>query len=314
MKRRKIWRKFKGANISGMAFIDYYKTLGLEKTASADDVKKAYRKLARKLHPDLNPDDKDANLKFQQLNEAYEVLSNEENRKKYDAYGENWQHAEQFENARKSRQNAGNHEGYSYSGNFNEGDFSDFFESMFGGARGRGSRQTAYKGQDYSSEIHLSLRDVLETHKQTLSVNGKNIRITVPAGVADGQTIKLSGFGAPGANGGPSGDLYLTFVIADDPEYKRKGDDLYKTVKIDLFAAVLGGEALVETLSGKVKLKIAEATQNGVKVRLKGKGMPVYKKEGHAGDLIITYEIEIPQRLSAREKELFEEIAKIHKP
>lgn len=296
-----------------MAFIDYYKTLGVDRNASADDIKKAYRKLARKHHPDVNPGDKDANLKFQQLNEAYEVLSNEENRKKYDQYGENWQHSEQFENAQRSRQQ-GQNEGYTYSNsNFNEGDFSEFFESMFGGARGRGFRQTAYKGQDYSSEIHLKLRDVLETHKQMLSVNGKNIRITVPAGVADGQVIKLAGFGAPGANGGPSGDLYLTFVIENDKEFKRLGDDLYKNVPVDLFTAVLGGEITVETLSGKVKLKITEGTQNGTKVRLKGKGMPIYKKNGQFGDLFITYEVGIPKNLSDREKELFTEISNIRK-
>ncbi|RZJ72738.1 J domain-containing protein [Flavobacterium sp.] len=286
-----------------MAFIDYYQTLGVTKNASADDIKKAYRKLARKLHPDVNPDDKDANLKFQQLNEAYEVLGNAENRKKYDTYGENWQQGEQYENARRSQQNqyAGD-QGYTYNGNFGDGDFSDFFDSMFGNAKGRNARQTAYRGQDYSSEIHLSLRDVLETQKQTLSVNGKNIRITVPAGVADGQTIKLSGFGAPGANNGPSGDLYLTFKIKQDPDYKRLGDDLHKEVEIDLFKAILGGEVTVETLSGKVKLKIAEGTQNGTKVRLKGKGMPVYKKDGN-GDLIVTYSVKIPTDLSENQKD-----------
>ncbi|NMH28973.1 DnaJ C-terminal domain-containing protein [Flavobacterium silvaticum] len=294
-----------------MAFIDYYKTLGLNKDASADDIKKAYRKLARKLHPDLNPDDAEANKKFQQLSEAYEVLSNEENRKKYDAYGENWQHAEQYGQAGRNRQQAtANDEGYTYS-NFGQGDFSDFFESMFGGARGRGFGQAQYKGQDYTASIELNLRDILESHKQTLTVNGKNIRITIPAGVADGQVIKLKGFGAPGANSGPSGDLYITFHIKEDREFKRLGDDLYKNLEIDVYQAVLGSEITVETLSGKVKVKIAEGAQNGTKVKLKGKGMPVYKKEGTFGDLILTYSVAIPKNLSEKQKELFNQLSEL---
>lgn len=293
-----------------MAFIDYYRTLGVEKGASADEIKKAYRKLARKMHPDMNPDDSDANRKFQQLSEAYEVLSNEENRKKYDAYGENWQHAEEFERQKSQQQTYGNDNGYTYS-NFGEGDFSDFFESMFGGARARSSRQAQYKGQDYNSELKLTLRDVLTTRKQELNVNGKAIRITIPAGVSDGQIIRLKGFGASGANGGPSGDLLITFRISDDPEFKRLGNDLYKKVQIDVYTAVLGGEQMVETMDGKVKLKVAAGTQNGTKARLKGKGMPVYKDEGKFGDLIVEYSVMIPTNLTEKQKELFTELSKI---
>ena len=159
-----------------------------------------------------------------------------------------------------------------------------------------------------AAELHLSLRDAAETHKQILEVNGKKIRITVPAGVADGQTIKLNGQGGPGMNGGPAGDLYITFVIGDDPVYKREGDNLYMNVPIDLYTAVLGGEQIIETLNGKVKMKIKPETQNGTKVRLRGKGFPVYKQDGQFGDLFVTYEVKIPTHLTEKQKELFREL------
>lgn len=305
-----------------MAFIDYYSILGVPKTASADDIKKAYRKLARKYHPDINPNDEDAKRKFQQVNEANEVLSNAENRKKYDEYGENWKHAEEYEKARQQQAHNGGFADYgdfggfaggggSYSFSGDEGGFSDFFESMFGNRGGAsGSRTRGYRGQDYTSELHLTLRDASQTHKQELSVNGKKLRITVPAGIANGQTIRLGGQGGAGANGGPNGDLFITFVIADNPDFKRVGDDLYTTASIDLYKAVLGGDEMVNTFDGKVKLKIAAGTQNGTKVRLKGKGFPVYKQDGKFGDLIITYSVAIPTNLTSEQKELFEKLAK----
>lgn len=303
-----------------MAFIDYYNVLGVKKDASADDIKKAYRKLARKFHPDLNPDDKEAHQKFQQINEANEVLSDPEKRKKYDTYGEHWQHGEEYEKARQQQAQSGGFGGgfegfgggasYSYSGDDSE--FSDFFESLFGNRGGGGSRSGrshGFKGQDYTAELHLSLKDAAETHKQTLAVNGKNIRITVPAGIADGQVIKLPKQGGPGANGGPNGDLYITFVIAEDPVFKRVGNDLYVNESLDLYTAVLGGETLIDTLSGKVKLKVKPETQNGTKVRLKGKGFPVYKKDGHFGDLYVTYNVQVPTGLNEEQKELFRKLA-----
>lgn len=306
-----------------MAFIDYYQTLGIDKNASTDDIKKAYRKLARKYHPDMNPNDKEAHKKFQQINEANEVLSDPEKRKKYDAYGENWKHADQFEQARKTQgqqgQGAYANEGWSYSsegGDFDEGQFSDFFESLFGQRGGGGSagfgggrRQSQFRGQDYNAELHLSLQDASVTHQQTMTVNGKNIRITIPAGVTNGQVIKLKGHGAPGINGGPAGDLYITFVIAEDARFKRVDNDLYTTVPLDLYTAVLGGETTIDTLGGKVKLKIKPETQNGTKAKLKGKGFPVYKKEGEYGDLIVTYDIQIPTNLSEKQKELFKQLS-----
>lgn len=298
-----------------MAFIDYYQVLGVDKKASEKDIKSAYRKLARKYHPDLNPNDAEAHKKFQQLNEANEVLSDAEKRKKYDQYGENWQHGAEYEQARQqqSRGQAGGFGGGSSSGfeGFGSDDFSDFFQSMFGGAGGagaRGGRQVKYRGQDFNAELRLSLKEVAETHKQTLTVNGKNIRITIPAGIENGQTIKIAGHGGAGANGGPAGDLYITFLVADDPKFKRIGSDLYAGIKLDVYTAILGGEVTVDTLDSKVKIKVKPETQNGTKVKLKGKGLPVYKKEGQFGDLYITYEILIPTNLTEKQKKLFEEI------
>ena len=295
-----------------MAFVDYYKTLGIEKNATEDDIKKAYRKLARKFHPDLNPNDKEANKKFQQINEANEVLSDPEKRKKYDAYGEHWQHAEQYEQAKQSRSQSQNWQDYTYSGAQHEGDFSDFFESLFGNARGHGrSTQTKFRGNDYNASLHLTLRDAYTTHKQTLNLDGKQVRITIPAGVANGQVIKLKGYGSPGINGGPNGDLFITFIIADDTMFKRAGNDLYITAEIDLYTAVLGGDFMLETLSGKIKLKVNPETQNGSIVRLKGKGFPVYKKENMFGDLFVTWQIKIPTNLTENQKELFKQLSKL---
>jgi curved DNA-binding protein len=299
-----------------MDFIDYYQVLGINKNATEEEIKKAYRKLARKYHPDLNPNDKEANKKFQQINEANEVLSDPEKRKKYDQYGKDWKHAEEFEKAKQSRQQwasaGGPAEGYSgFSGAFDEEGFSDFFQSMFGSAGRRRSGQAKFRGEDYNAELHLTLRDAHKTHQQVLKVNDKNIRITIPAGVENGQIIKLKGHGGPGINGGPNGDLYITFVIADDPQFKRIGNDLYTTANLDLYTAVLGGEITVDTLDGKVKLKVKPETQNGTVMRLKGKGFPVYKKEDAAGDLYITFSIKIPTHLTEKQKELFRELQRL---
>jgi len=294
-----------------MAIIDYYQILGIDKTASEEEIKKAYRKLARKLHPDLNPNDKEAKQKFQQINEANEVLSDPEKRKKYDRYGNDWQEAEKFE-----RQ--GNPQQAHYSGEKDfygdaDGDYSSFFESMFGGGNGQ-RRQAKFRGQDYNAELRVSLNDAMETHQQTLAVNGKNIRITIPAGIENRQTIKLKGYGALGMNGGPAGDLYITFDIQPHPSFKRLGNDLFTTATIDLYTALLGGETTIDTLKGKIKLKVNPETQNGTKARLKGKGFPVYKKDGEAGDLYVTYEVKLPLNLSAEEKRLFTELSKLKSP
>jgi len=293
-----------------MPFVDYYQVLGLDKTASEKDIKNAYRKMARKYHPDLNPDDKAAEKKFQELNEANEVLSDPEKRKKYDQYGKDWQHGEEYEKARQSRgraQSGGN----PWSSGDDGGGFSDFFESMFGSSSGfGGGRQTRFKGQDYQAQVHLNLRDAYETHKQTLNVNGKNIRITIPAGIENGQTIKVTGHGGKGTNGGPDGDLFITFTVANDEKFKRSGNDIHLKEDVDLYTAVLGGDLVIETLNGKVKLPVKPETQNGTVVRLKGKGFPVYKKEGTFGDLYVTFNVKIPTNLTEKQKELFTELSK----
>ena len=291
-----------------MEFIDYYKILGVDKSAPDEDIKKAYRKLARKLHPDLNPNDKEAHHKFQQVNEANEVLSDPEKRKKYDQYGKDWQHADQFEQQRQSRQQSSYGGGEHFSGD-DDSDFSSFFESMFGG--GGRSRQTKFRGQDYRAELKLNLVNAMETHPQTLTVNGKNVRITIPAGIENGQVIKLKGYGAPGVNGGPAGDLLITFSIIPHPGFKRSGNDLFTTTNIDLYTALLGGETTIDTLKGKVKLKVNPETQPGTKIRLKGKGFPVYKKEGQAGDLYVTYEVKLPANLTEKQKALFTELSNL---
>jgi curved DNA-binding protein len=294
-------------------FIDYYKVLGLDKTASTDDIKKAYRKLARKYHPDLNPDNPEAKKTFQQINEANEVLTDPEKRKKYDQYGENWKQAEQFEQARQQQQGRGggfNYGGFEGAEGFGGGQFSDFFEQFFGAGGGR--RQggnVKFRGEDFNAELQMQLTDAYQTRQQILTVDGKKVRITIPGGVEDGQVIKLKGYGGPGINGGPNGDLYIKFVIHNNTSFQRVGNDLYTTIDIPLYTAVLGGEKVIDTLSGKIKLKVAEGTQNGSKIRIKGKGFPVHKQEGKFGDLFVTYNVIIPKDLSEKQKELFRQLA-----
>jgi curved DNA-binding protein len=294
-----------------MAFIDYYKALGVSKTASEKDIKKAYRKLARKYHPDLNPNDKAAEKKFKEINEANEVLSNPENRKKYDEYGEHWQNAEAYEQS-KQQQKQQQRAYQSQSGNYSEKDFEDIFGGMFGGQFSGGSgRNVRFRGQDFNAELQLELKDVYQPHKRTLTVNNKNIRITIPAGVENGQTIKIKGHGGKGVNGGPNGDLYIQFSIQNHSKFKRDKDNLYTTVDLDLYTAMLGGDIMVDTFNGKVKLTIKPETQNGSKVKLKGKGFPKYKKEEQFGDLYITYQLKAPTNLTAKEKELFTQLQKL---
>lgn len=295
-----------------MEYVDYYKILGVDKSASTEDIKKAYRKLARKYHPDINPNNKEAHKKFQEVNEANEVLSDQEKRKKYDQYGKDWKHAEEFEKARqqqKQRTYPGG--GNEFFGGGGDDNFSDFFESLFGGGGKRERRETRFRGNDYEAQLHLALKEAFTTHQRTLTLNGKNIRITIPAGVEDGQKIRLKGHGAPGSNGGPNGDLYITFVIEEDPQFKRLGNDLYTTADVDLYIAVLGGETTVETMSGKLKLKVPPGTQNDTRTRVKGKGFPIYKNEGQFGDLYITYKVKIPTSLTEKEKELFTQLSKL---
>ncbi|GJM34149.1 MAG: molecular chaperone DnaJ [Saprospiraceae bacterium] len=298
-----------------MEFIDYYKILDIPKNADQSKIKKAYRKQARKHHPDVNPNDKAAEVKFKQVNEAYEVLSDPEKRKKYDQYGKDWEHADAFEEARRQQQSrarsSGGGQGQTYSG-----DFSDFFRSMFGHEAGfeemgggGGGRRMSFKGQDFNAELHLNLREVFRDQQQVLTVNGKKIRLTIPAGVANGQTIRIKGQGGPGRNGGPKGDLFITFKLADDPTFKRVGNDLFSEAQIDLYTMILGGKVEIPTMNGKVKVPIEAGTQNGKQIRLKEKGFPVYKKKDQFGDLYVTLSAKIPENLSEEEISLFQQLA-----
>lgn len=303
-----------------MDFIDYYEILGVSKTAAETDIKKAFRKLARKFHPDLHADDPEAKKRFQEINEAYEVLSDPGKRAKYDKYGKDWKHGEAYEQARQEqeRQQASGHQqhfdGFSAGDDSAYGtDFSDFFEAMFGHAASGGRKQHSgrnhpFKGADFQASLTLTLQQAAQTHQQTLEVNGKKVRITIPAGIADGQKIKLKGYGDKGYNGGPDGDLYITFNILADPRYQRKGDDIYISEPLPLLTAILGGHKEIETLNGKVKITIPGLTQNESRIRLKGKGFPVYKQDGQFGDLYIKWLVQLPLKLSDEEKSLFRKL------
>lgn len=241
------------------------------------------------------------------------MLSDPEKRKKYDQYGKDWEHGEAYQKAGHATQSkAANTGERHFSGDFGEGDFSDFFGSMFGATQG-GTNRVKFRGQDFNSELHLTLKEAYSTHQQTFNVNGKNIRITISSGIENGQTIKITGHGGKGMQGGPNGDLYITFSIRNTSQFKRVGNDLYTTLDIDLFTAVLGGEVMLEMLDGKIKLKVLPETQNGAKIRLKGKGFPIYKKEGEFGYLYVTYHLKMPINLNEKQKQLFSELAELSK-
>ena len=305
-----------------MAFIDYYKVLGVDRSATQADIRKAFRRLAKQYHPDINANDPRAQERFQEINEANEVLSDPEKRKRYDEYGEHWAHAEEYEAQRRQyEQQYGGGQQYGDFGSFggfdfggfgdftrsegNTGGFSDFFEQLFGGTGRRNTRQQPLRGTDFEAELHLTLHDAAETHKQVLNVNGKSIRVTIPAGVADGQRLKLRGHGGEAPQGGTRGDLYITFRIAPDNTFTRSGDDLYIRTALPLTTAVLGGEVNVPTLTGDVRMKVGAGTQPGGKMRLRGKGMPKYKKETERGDLIVTFDVHIPNTLTDEQRALY---------
>ena len=294
-----------------MAFIDYYKVLGVDSNASQAEIKKAYRRLAKIHHPDKNGNSPESNKRFQALNEANEVLGDPEKRKKYDLYGEHWRNANEFEAQR--RQYSDNAGGYNFGGfgDFSSGDsnasgFSDFFEQLFGNGT-YGSRKARRGGEDIEATLSIPLRDAAVTHRQSFSVNGENIRITIPAGIADGQKIRLKGHGKPATGSNVRGDLYITFRIEPDELFTRKGDDLYTTVDTDVYTLILGGEAVVPTLDGSVRASIRPGTQPESTLRLRGKGFPVYKKDGSYGDLLVKLRLQLPI-LNERQKELLRKI------
>ena len=306
-----------------MEYKDYYKVLGIDKTATAEQVKKAYRKLARQHHPDVNPNDKNAEQKCKEINEANEVLSDPEKRKKYDQFGADWQrYQQQPGGAGRGGQPGGGFDWGQYTqggGNGSGGghpfgedeDFSDFFGSLFGnmggGRAGSGARPSA--GPDYQAELELSLEEAYHGGPRTITVNGKNLRLVIQPGVTDGQTIRLRDQGGAGRNGGPKGALLITFRIQADARYARTGDDLTQDVPVSIYKALLGGEQTVETLGGPVKIKLKPETQNGTRLRLRGKGFPVYKQPGQFGDLYLRLNLMLPQQLTKQEKELIQQLA-----
>ena len=309
-----------------MKYIDYYKILGIDKNADAKQIKKAYRKLAVKYHPDKNKGNKQAEEKFKEINEAYTVLSDPEKRKKYDQYGHDW---EKFEHAGQGAGGSYNFGGAGGAGGFNFGgggtqfefggdsDFSDFFNMFFGGSgrgftSGRSARAT--KGQDYSAIAEITLDEAYHGTSRLIELGGKKIRVKFKPGVKNGQKLKIKGKGAPGRNGGSAGDLYIEVRIANNSGFERDGADLRKNINVDLYTAVLGGEMEVETLDHKkVKIKIPAGTQNGKVFRIKGKGMPKYNSTGAHGDLYLVTNILIPKNLSAEERALFEKLRDLKK-
>ncbi|SDY21901.1 DnaJ C-terminal domain-containing protein [Hymenobacter psychrophilus] len=301
-----------------MDYKDYYKTLSVEKTATQDQIKKAYRKLARQYHPDLNPDNAAAEQKFKEANEAHEVLSDPEKRRKYDQLGADYQRYQQA-----GGRPGGSGGGFDWSqyqqggaagggDPFGGADFSDFFGSMFGGMGGNGGGGSRPRtGQDYQAELELTLEDAYTGGPRTLTVNGKNLRLTIQPGVEDGQVIRLRDQGGPGRNGGPAGSLYITLRIRPDARHARTGNDLTMDVPVDLYTALLGGEHTVETLSGAVKISIKPETQNGTRLRLRGKGFPIYRQDGQFGDLYLRLSISLPQHLTEQEKTLIRQLAEL---
>jgi curved DNA-binding protein len=306
-----------------MEYKDYYKILGVAKSASTDEIKKQYRKLARKYHPDINPGDKSAASKFAEINEAHEVLSDPEKRKKYDTLGSNWQQYENLKQESPFSSRKTYRDGTSYTffeGGFDDlfggAGFSDFFKTFFGDSfSGFESAQKTYasKGQDYRAELEIILEEAFSRCVKIITVNNETLRITLKPGLKDGQIIKLKGKGGHGFKGGRKGDLYITIRIPLHPFYKRVDNDLFIEIPVSMYTMLLGGEEEINVLSGRFKIKIPPETENDTTFRLKGKGFPVYNKPGSYGDLYVKVQMTIPKNLSNREKKLIQELAQMRK-
>lgn len=317
-----------------MEYKDYYKVLGVNKNSTQDEIKKAYRKLAVKYHPDKNKGNKEQEEKFKEINEANEVLSDPEKRKKYDELGENWKYyqqtggAENFDWSRyanqQGQQGGGGQTYYTYQGDFNDAfggeGFSDFFETLFGqGFRSsqtkdkRGTKRTSYRGEDYNAQMSITLEDAYKGAEKIFDLNGQSIKLKVKPGISDGQILKLSGKGSVGHNGGQPGDLLLQIHVLKDPIYERRGDDLYTDLLVNLFTAVLGGKAPLKTFKGIINVNIPKESQNGKVLRLQGMGMPKYGKTNEFGDLYAKLNVELPTNLSEKEINLFKELEKLRK-
>jgi curved DNA-binding protein len=307
-----------------MDFKDYYKILGVDKNASQEDIKKSYRKLAMKYHPDRNPGNKEAEEKFKEVTEANEVLSDPEKRKKYDTLGSNWkQYQTRGQGFDSFYSNFGGGRGgqqYNFTEDFgdlfgNVSGFSDFFESFFGGGRAHpASSQKARnrRGDNYEATLYVPLIETYNGTTKEVLISGKKVRINIDAGSRDGKRLRLNGLGGEGLNGGERGDLYLTIKIEKDPYFELDGDNLYYDLYLDLYTAVLGGKKIVRTLNGKtVNVSIPEGTEGGKILRLKGLGYPLSKKKNSYGDLLVRIKIELPTNLSSEEKQLFNKLASL---
>lgn len=306
-----------------MEYKDYYNILGVDKSASQEDIKKAYRKLAVKYHPDKNPDDKNAESRFKEISEAYEVLKDPEKRKKYDQLGMNWnqyQNAEGFDWSQFGGQPGGGRQ-YHFEGDLDDlfgggGGFSDFFNAFFGGAgfggQSRQRKSAAYTGQDYRADMHISLQEAYQGTSRILNVNNnEKLRINIKPGAYEGQELRIKGKGGPGAAGGTRGDLYIEIHITPDGRFQRIGNDLQTNIDIDAYTAMLGGQTQVDTISGKLNVKIPKGTQPSGTLRLRGKGMPMYNRPGTYGDLLIKINVHIPKNLSQEETELIKKLKDI---
>ncbi len=301
-----------------MEYKDYYKILGIDKKANQEDIKKAYRKLARQFHPDKNAGNKEAEEKFKAVNEANEVLGDAEKRKKYDELGQNWsKFGSQGQRGGNSPYGGQQFEGDS--GDFFGGEggsgFSDFFEAFFArstGRQGKTRSQTQFNGQDYEAKLEITLEEAFLGTSRIIKVHEERLRITTKTGAYNGQVLRIRGKGANGSSDKYRGDLYVKVQVVKHPVYTRRGDDLYKDHNIDLYTAVLGGDSIVETINGSIKLKIPAGSQSGKNIRVKGKGMPVYGKEDLYGDLYLQLIIKLPENLTKEEARLFEQLKKLH--
>jgi curved DNA-binding protein len=313
-----------------MEYKDYYKILGISTNATNDEVKKAYRKLATRYHPDKNPGDASAEQKFKDINEARQVLIDPEKRKLYDRFGADWKHykdsgAQGDFDWSKYAPPGGGGRTYYYQSSGDLGDlgdifgrhsgYSDFFENLFGGSfQGQYKREPfgAFRGQDLNGQIRISLEQAFHGSSQHISLNGNTLKVNLKPGIQDGYQLKLTGKGRAGVNGGINGDLYLTVKVSEHPRFKRKGDDLYCDLVVDLYTAILGGKVALNTFSGNIKIDIAKETQNNKTLRLKDQGMPKYGQKNR-GDLYVRIVIETPDKLSKKEVELFKQLRHLRK-